>query len=228
MQSGRRRIAALSKSRIRNGRQVRLRLACLEANEIGLFQLDFRRVFDEENPVVVSNELAEWVQQGRLSASGSATNEDVLAVLDIPLQAGCRLAVQSAHSHEVFDCEMTAIEFADGQGDAVYAATRLPSGSLESRIGLASEMSSPKRLAMFFTAAMKDFSLRTISGGCSSAPARSMKTWFDPLIMISLIESSGIRCSIGRKNGRMVSNPSMRGVFQILDGEFTLEGVSTG
>src|SRR2546423_8773637 len=35
------------------------------------------------------------------------------------------------------------------------AATRLPSGKRESRKGFASEMSSPKRRAMFFTAAKR-------------------------------------------------------------------------
>ena len=38
------------------------------------------------------------------------------------------------------------------------AATRLPSGKRESRMGFDSEMSSPRRRAMFFTATMRDFS----------------------------------------------------------------------
>ena len=40
------------------------------------------------------------------------------------------------------------------------AATRLPSGSRESRMGFASEISSPRRRAMFFTAIINDFSPR--------------------------------------------------------------------
>jgi len=40
------------------------------------------------------------------------------------------------------------------------AATRLPSGSRESRMGFASEISSPNRRAMFFTAIISDFSPR--------------------------------------------------------------------
>ena len=40
------------------------------------------------------------------------------------------------------------------------AATRLPSGSRESRMGFWSEMSSPSRRAMFLTATIRDFSLK--------------------------------------------------------------------
>ena len=59
---------------------------------------------------------------------------------------------------------MAGSELADGECDAaklhggMTAATRLPSGSRESRIGFASEMSSPRRRAMFLTATMRDFS----------------------------------------------------------------------
>src|SRR5258708_19660253 len=58
----------------------------------------------------------------------------------------------------------------------ITAATRLPSGSRESRIGFASEMSLPRRRAMFLTATIKDFSFNARSRTCSSTPARSMKT----------------------------------------------------
>ena len=98
--------------------------ARLEPNEIGLLQLDFGGVLDEEDTVLAGNEPAERVQQGGLAASGSATDEDVLAVLNIPLQPGSKFTVQSAYSHEVLDCEMTAVEFTDGECHAVNAAWR--------------------------------------------------------------------------------------------------------
>jgi len=86
------------------------------ANEIGLLQVDFGSVLDEENPVFVRNKLAEGAQQGRLATAGSTANEDVLASLDVALQPGCKPRVQSAHSHEVFDCEVAAVELGPSSG----------------------------------------------------------------------------------------------------------------
>ena len=42
----------------------------------------------------------------------------------------------------------------------ITAATRLPSGRRESRMGFDSEMSSPSRRAIFLTAIRRDFSVR--------------------------------------------------------------------
>ena len=51
------------------------------------------------------------------------------------------------------------------------AATRLPSGRRESRMGFDSEMSSPRRRAMFFTATMRAFSPRDMPCTCWRKPA---------------------------------------------------------
>ena len=51
----------------RDRRKIRLRLASLETDEVWLFELDFRRVFDEENSVVIRNELSQGIQERRLS-----------------------------------------------------------------------------------------------------------------------------------------------------------------
>lgn len=107
-----------------DGGQIRLRLASLEANEVRLLQLEFRCVFDEKHAFFVKNELPECVQEDRFAAAGSTAEQDHLAALDITAQPGCKLRIQSPHSHEVFNREMATVEFADGQSDAMNAARR--------------------------------------------------------------------------------------------------------
>ena len=77
-------------------------------------------------------------------------------------------------------------------------------------MGFSSEMSSPKRRAMFRTATSRDFGLRVRPGTCSTCPARSINTWCGPFTMISLISWSRIKCWIGRRKGRISSKPSSR------------------
>ena len=50
------------------------------------------------------------------------------------------------------------------------AATRLPSGKRESRTGFSSEMSSPKRRAIFLTATSRDLELSVKPGIASTCP----------------------------------------------------------
>src|SRR6266851_5782822 len=86
----------------------------------------------------------------------------------------------------------------------MIAATRLPSGSRESRMGLDSEISSPRRRAIFFTATIRDRSPRDTPGTCCRKPCFSMNTRSGPFTITSLIESSRMRCSMGFKKVRIV------------------------
>ena len=108
----------------RDRRKIRLRLASLETDEVWLFELDFRRVLDEENSVLVRNELSQGAQERGLSTARSATNENVLAFFDVRLQPLRNPGVKAAAGDQVFDCEVTTVEFADGERDTVDAARR--------------------------------------------------------------------------------------------------------
>jgi len=117
---------------------------------------------------------------------------------------------QSPRLNEFFDAKVPGVELADRQSDAVHAARwndgsdAAAIGSRESRIGFDSEMSSPSRRAIFFTATIRDFSPRWMPGTGSTNPCFSMKMWSGPLTMTSLMELSRIRCWIGLRNGRIV------------------------
>src|SRR5205823_6536797 len=90
------------------------------------------------------------------------------------------------------------------------AATLLPSGSRESRIGCDSEMSPPSRRAIFFTATRSAFSPSETPLTGSRYPPFSMNTESAPFTITSLTDGSRIRCSIGLRNGSMVSKPCIR------------------
>ena len=64
-------------------RNTVLFLARLEANEIGVAQLDLRGVFDEQNAFVVGNEFGENSEGRRLSSPGATADEDVLSGQDV-------------------------------------------------------------------------------------------------------------------------------------------------
>src|SRR6266404_5376538 len=72
------------------------------------------------------------------------------------------------------------------------------------------EISSPRRRAIFFTATIRDRSPRDTPGTCCRKPCFSMNTRSGPFTMTSLIESSRMRCSMGLRNGRIISKPFIR------------------
>ena len=86
------------------------------------------------------------------------------------------------------------------------AATREPSSSRASRIGCASEISSPQARAMFLTATVRFLGSSVLSASICRAPLRSTKTRRPPSLTItSVTEGSVSRSSIGLRNGRIRS-----------------------
>lgn len=77
---------SLEKIPNRDGWQPVLRLPRFKPDKVRLLQLNFRRVFDEENSLVVPNEFAEDVEQGRFSCPGAAADKDVFTGANVAFE----------------------------------------------------------------------------------------------------------------------------------------------
>jgi len=81
-------------------------------------------------------------------------------------------AVESARRNQIRHLEVTSVELTDGERHAakaagrMIAATRLPSAAASQEMGFDSEMSSPRRRAIFFTTTMRDRSPMDTPGTC--------------------------------------------------------------
>jgi multidrug efflux pump subunit AcrA (membrane-fusion protein) len=66
----------------RDGREIALRAPRLEANDVGLVDLQLRGILDNDNSIALRNEGRQRIEQRRLAGAGTATDQDVLACVD--------------------------------------------------------------------------------------------------------------------------------------------------
>jgi hypothetical protein len=159
-----------------------------------IFELNLGRVFDKENPVVVRNELSK------------AFKSVVLPVPVPPLmRMFCRprrsfaAVQQELHQgfriHQVFNREVATVELTNCDGARWdHGGDAATNQAAESRMA-SLRVSSPNRRRVL--TAPLEISRHDVRHFLKYA---SLKTWVEPLTMISLMESSRIRCSMGRKN----------------------------
>src|SRR6266404_2773415 len=95
-------------------------------------ELDFRRVFDQQNAFVSRNEFSEGGKQGRFAGARSTGDQQVAALKKVVLQAVCQSSVERPGANQILDFEMLGIELADRQRYAAQAAWRNNGGNATS------------------------------------------------------------------------------------------------
>ena len=123
--------------------------------------IGFQRFPQEQNAFVVRNEFGEHSEHSRFSRAGTGADEDVFFGRERSLRVGSREIDPASLSESgpasrngVLNLRMVSVTPRRLHG-GITAATRRSSGSRESKMGLASEMSLPRRRAMFLTAIIK-------------------------------------------------------------------------
>src|SRR5437016_3080260 len=93
-----------------------------KADEVVLFHLNFRGVFDEENTFIWRNEFSKNIQERRFPRSCASRNQDVFARENIGLKLVRQPSLQGSGLDEILDAEVPGVELADSERYAIQAA----------------------------------------------------------------------------------------------------------
>ncbi len=105
-----------------HSRQAVLRLPGFKADKVVLIHLNFGRVLNKENSLVRRNEFPKNIQERRFSSSCAPSYKDVLPPEDIGLQLVRQPSFQGSGLNEILDAEVSGVELANGQRDAIQTA----------------------------------------------------------------------------------------------------------
>src|ERR1700682_2281975 len=105
-----------------HSRQAVLQLSGFKADKVVLVHPNFGRVLNKKNSLVRRNEFPKNIQEGRFSSSCAASYEDVLPSEDVRLQLIRQPSFQGSGLNEILDAEVSGVELANGQRDAIQAA----------------------------------------------------------------------------------------------------------
>jgi hypothetical protein len=111
-----------------DGGQTVLRLPCFEADQVVLGQVNFRRVFDEEDTFIRRDELPEGIEHRSFPRSSTPSDENVSPSENVVLELVGERLLQCSCLHQVFHAKVPGVEFPDGQSHAVYTARRNDGG----------------------------------------------------------------------------------------------------
>src|SRR4029077_3435554 len=95
-----------------------------KSNQIALADVQFSRVFDEENSFLIWNEIGKDIEQRGLACAGSTTDEDILAIAHSFAEKLSGLGAQCTVFDQIGDGEVLRIEFPDCERNAINTARR--------------------------------------------------------------------------------------------------------
>ena len=90
-----------------------------QPHDVVLLQLQFGRVFDRHDAVVVGNEARQRIEQRRLAGAGAAGDDDVQPGLDRPFQQHHHFGREGLVVQQVFQLQRIGAEAANGDRRAV-------------------------------------------------------------------------------------------------------------
>jgi len=97
---------SLQKIADRYGWDAALLAARFEPDEIRLKQVQFRGVFDEDDPLVLGNESRKRRRERGLTAAGTAADQERLLSQDIVFETVGKLAVKRSDANQVLHIEV--------------------------------------------------------------------------------------------------------------------------
>jgi hypothetical protein len=113
-------------------RETALLMSSLEADQVALADIQLGGVLNEQNSFVIRNEISQDIQQSGLSRSSSSADQDILPIGDSFTETIGNGSVQGAVADQVVHREMSCIEFANCERDAINAARRKDRGDAAS------------------------------------------------------------------------------------------------
>src|SRR5580700_11516406 len=111
-----------------DGGQTVLRLPRFKSDQVVLGQVNFRRVFDEEDTFIGGDELSEDIEHCSFPRSGTPSDENVSPSENVAFELVGERPLQCSCLNEVLNAKVPGVEFPDGQSHAVYTARRNDDG----------------------------------------------------------------------------------------------------
>ena len=198
-----------------------------------LGQLNLGGVFDQENAVRPAGmNFPSAVKKRGFAGTCSAADKQVAPLRGCSLPSdlrepgrGSRFAIRSSISKcRELNLRMVSVTPFRLHG-GITAATRLPSGKPRVENGLRfRDIVAQTPRDIFHGDGQRALADRNAAELARRKPSRSMNTRSGPLTMTSLTESSRMRCSMGFRNGSMVSNPCIRVLLRRVAGSRICSG----
>ena len=107
-----------------DGGQTVLRLPRFESDQVVLGQVNFRRIFDEEDTFIGRDELPEDIEHRSFPRSSTPSDENVSLCENVVFELAGERPLQRSCLNEVLNAKVPGVEFPDGQSHAVYTARR--------------------------------------------------------------------------------------------------------
>src|SRR5258708_18926171 len=105
-----------------HSRQTVLFSTGFESKDILFVNLDFRRVLNQYNALMVGNEFHQKISESRFATRCSPTNENVFALRNVLFQLSSECGSKCSHFNEVFHPESMGVELSNRQSDTVDTA----------------------------------------------------------------------------------------------------------
>ncbi len=104
------------------GDGVTLRLASLEANNVGLANLNLGGVFDDQQAAFCRDEIRNDIEEGCFAGSCASGDQNVFTIQDSVVKKIRHFRGQGSDADEVVNGEGVSVKFANGKGDSLNAA----------------------------------------------------------------------------------------------------------